>query len=304
MTQSMVGIRDALAARLRQWIRLDVTRLVVVLVAAALASLCLPRPPWADTDANWVWAFGALTATSIVLEFFAIELPLGGVVSVATMSHVATILLVPAPFAALSVGSAILFEELIHRREPVRMAFNTASYVLTVSLACFAVGLIGEPRALVLGHDHLGLVEMVVVVGLVYYLVNDTLTSSIMALASGRSQAYLMRTNGRSTFLAEAGAGMVGVVFALIWIVEPAWTALLAVPGAVITRALGYIRQLERETRSAVGSLAEVIDHRDASTFHHSERVASYAVQVAHELDLDEGLIELIELAASVHDLG
>ena len=58
----------------------------------------------------------------------------------------------------------------------------------------------------------------------------------------------------------EAGAGMVGVVFALIWIVEPAWTALLAVPGAVITRALGYIRQLERETRSAVGSLAEVID--------------------------------------------
>ena len=29
------------------------------------------------------------------------------------------------------------------------MAFNTAqSYVLTVSLACFAVGLIGEPRAL------------------------------------------------------------------------------------------------------------------------------------------------------------
>jgi putative two-component system response regulator len=97
---------------------------------------------------------------------------------------------------------------------------------------------------------------------------------------------------------------MVGVVFALIWMVEPVWTSLLAVPGAVITRALGYIRQLERETRSAVGSLAEVVDHRDTTTFHHSERVAMYAVQIAQELGLDEGLVELIEQAASVHDLG
>jgi putative nucleotidyltransferase with HDIG domain len=67
---------------------------------------------------------------------------------------------------------------------------------------------------------------------------------------------------------------------------------------------LQYIRQLEGETRSAVRSLAEVVDHRDASTFHHSERVAVYAVEVAHELDLDEGLVGLIQQAAAVHDLG
>src|SRR4029077_17184226 len=127
---------------------------------------------------------------------------------------------------------------------------------------------------------------------------------AIMALATGRPLAYLLRTNGRSTFLAEAGAGMVGVVFALIWTVEPLWTALLVVLGAVITRALQYIRQLERETSSAVRSLAEVVDHRDASTFHHSERVAVYAVALAHEMDLDEDLVELIQQAAAVHDLG
>jgi HD-GYP domain-containing protein (c-di-GMP phosphodiesterase class II) len=97
---------------------------------------------------------------------------------------------------------------------------------------------------------------------------------------------------------------MVGVLFALIWIIEPVWTTLLAIPGAVIARALQYIRQLERETRSAVASLAEVVDHRDASTFHHSERVAQYAVAIARELDLEGSLIELIEQAAAVHDLG
>jgi hypothetical protein len=304
MTSPIARLLDAVAARLRGRIRLDVTRLIAALVAAAVASLFLPQPAWIAAEQSWVLAFVVLTGISIVLEFFAVELPHGGVVSVATMSHVATILLVPPPFAALSVGSAILVEELVHRRPLPRIAFNTASYVLTVSLAGFAIGPFGDLRTLVAGREHLVLVAVVVVVCLVYYLVNDTLTNAIMALATSRPLAYLLRTNGRSTFLAEAGAGMVGVVFALVWIVEPLWTALLVVPGAVITRALQYIRQLERETRSAVRSLAEVVDHRDASTFHHSERVAAYAVEIAHELDLEEGLVELIEQAAGVHDLG
>jgi hypothetical protein len=304
MTSPGARLLDAVATGLRRRVRLDVTRLIAVLVSAALASLLLPQPAWAALRQDWVWAFVVLTVISIVLEFFAVELPHGGVVSVATMSHVATILLVPPPFAALSVGAAILVEEVAHRRPLPRIAFNTSSYVLTVSLACFAVGPFGDLRTLVAGREHLGLVTVVVVVCLVYYLVNDTLTNAIMAVATGRPLAYLLRQNGRSTFLAEAGAGMVGVVFALIWIVEPLWTALLVVPGAVITRALQYIRQLERETRSAVRSLAEVVDHRDASTFHHSERVAVYAVEVAHELELDEGLVGLIQQAAAVHDLG
>jgi putative nucleotidyltransferase with HDIG domain len=145
---------------------------------------------------------------------------------------------------------------------------------------------------------------MVLSVSLIYFGLNNLLMNAIMALASGQSLSYLVRTNSRSTILAEAGAGMVGVLFALIWIIEPVWTTLLAIPGAVIARALQYIRQLERETRSAVSSLAEVVDHRDASTFHHSERVAQYSVSIARELDLEESLVELIEQAAAVHDLG
>jgi hypothetical protein len=86
--------------------------------------------------------------------------------------------------------------------------------------------------------------------------------------------------------------------------VQTLCTLLLAIPGIVIARALEYIRQLERETRDAVGSLAEVIDHRDASTYHHSERVALYAVSIAQELRLDEGMVELVRQAATVPDLG
>ena len=292
------------AAWLRDHVRLDVSRFIAILSVSAFASLFLPDAGWKWDDASWIGAFIVLTGLAIVLEFVAVELPHGGIVSLATIAHIAAILLVPAPFAAISVGSAVLIEELVHRRPLQRIAFNTSCHVLTISLASFAVGLIGDPRVLIEQRDHLLLVTMVVVVSVIYHLVNDVLTSAIMALATGRPLMYLIRTNGRSTILAEAGAGMIGVLFALIWVVEPLWTTLLAIPGAVIARALQYIRQLERETRSAVASLAQVVDDRDPSTFHHSTRVAHYAVAIAEELDLDQELIELIEQAASVHDLG
>ena len=98
---------------------------------------------------------------------------------------------------------------------------------------------------------------------------------------------------------------MIGVLFALIWVIEPLWTTLLAIPGAVIARALQYIRQLERETRSAVDSLAQVVDDRDTLDVPPlgPGRRATPS-RSPSELDLDEELIELIEQAASVHDLG
>ncbi|MEO8228141.1 MAG: HD domain-containing phosphohydrolase [Chloroflexota bacterium] len=300
-------IGPAPATRIVEWLRvrlpLDVTRFVTVLGLAAAASLFLPHPAAGPED-TWISAFVVLTVLSIGLEFVAVELPQGGVVSVATIGHIATILLVPPPFAAISVGSAVLVEELIQRTSFQRVAFNTSGHVLTISLASFAVGLVGDPRVIVEGHEQLALVVVVVAASLVYHLVNDVLTSAVMALASGRPLVYLLRTSSRGTIFAEAGAGMIGVLFALIWIVAPLWTTLLAIPAAVIARALRYIRQLEGETRSAVATMAQVVDDRDSSTFHHSERVASYAVSLAGELGLDQSLIELIEQAASVHDLG
>ena len=295
---------ERVAEAIRGRLRLDVGRFIAVLTLAAAASLFLPRATWTTADSTWISAFAVLTMLSISLEFVAVEMPYGGEVSLATIGHIATILLVPAPFAAVSVGFAVLVEELVRRRPYQRVAFNTSCHILTISLASLAVGWIGEPRVLVEHHDSLALVTMVAVVSLVYHLVNDLLTSAIVALATGRPLMYLIRSAGGSTLLAEAGAGMIGVLFALIWLIEPVWTALLAIPGAVIARALQYIRQLEGETQSAVSSLAQAVDDRDSSTFHHSERVARYAVAIAGEVGLEADVVEMIEQAASVHDLG
>ncbi|TMC66374.1 MAG: HD-GYP domain-containing protein [Chloroflexi bacterium] len=165
------------------------------------------------------------------------------------------------------------------------------------------MGVVGDPWRS--AHaDELRLAVIMVVAVVVYHLSNKLLTAAIISLATGRRFGFLLRVNTRSTGLPELGAGALGSLLALLWTIHPAWTVLLAVPTAVITRTLRYVRQLEGETRSAVRSLAEVIDHRDPHTAHHSERVASYAVALARRLDLDEDVVELIDQAGSVHDLG
>jgi putative nucleotidyltransferase with HDIG domain len=282
---------------------ITVLRYVALVSIAGLGLLALP-PSWSDEPSHWLPAFAALTIASIVLEFVTVELPHEGVLSVATISHIATILLVPPPFAAISVGGAVLVEQLWHRKALVKLAFNTTNYLVTASLCSLIVGLVGSPVRAVIDQQFVQFIVMFASAGIAYYLVNDLLTSGIIALVTERPVLYVFRSNARNTFTAEVGAATVGALFAVVWSVHPVWTLLLTVPGAVITRALQYIRQLESETRSAVKALAGTIDDRDESTFHHSKRVAEYAVLIARQMGLPLELVDLIEQAAEVHDLG
>ena len=54
----------------------------------------------------------------------------------------------------------------------------------------------------------------------------------------------------------------------------------------------------------AAASLAKAVDARDVYTGFHSERVAELAARVAERMGLDQELVELTRLAASLHDLG
>jgi len=291
-----------------RWLRASIRRLVVVVAVLAACSLFLPTT-WQEAASTWISVAILLTILAAALEFVAVPLSRGGEVSVATIAHIAILLLVPAPWAAAAIGLAVLFEELVGRRPLLKVVFNVSAFVLTASVTSFAIGLIGSPwdaarRTIEYGDQHIPWLGILIAAGATYYVVNWLLTSAIIAIASEQSLVYILRTNWTRTLLMEIGAETLGALFALIWMVEPIWTALLAAPSAVIGRALQHIRLLETQTQAAVRSLAQIVDHRDRSTFHHSERVAVYAADLARELGLDEDAVALVEQAASVHDLG
>jgi diguanylate cyclase (GGDEF)-like protein/putative nucleotidyltransferase with HDIG domain len=71
---------------------------------------------------------------------------------------------------------------------------------------------------------------------------------------------------------------------------------------------LGLERLMGGEDRTAryraAAGLARTVDGRDAYTGEHSERVAALAARIARRLELDEAEVELVRLAASLHDVG
>lgn len=277
----------------------------VALVAAVAAASLLLGATWSAAPHLWLPAVVVLTLLSIALEFVEVPLPGAGSFSMATISHVATILLVPAPLAAVSIGASVLAEQLVHRAPPLKATFNLGGMVLTASVASFAMGFFGTVWQVRTASDSQPALWLpFVVVAVVYFGINALLLSVVFAITDRRPLLNVLRESARGTLLGELATTAIGAHFALIWVVQPLLVTVLAAPTIVIARSFGHIRRLNTETRGAVRSLAEIVDHRDASTFHHSERVAQNAARLARALDLSDADVELIEQAASVHDLG
>ncbi len=277
--------------------------LVATVMLAALASLAIPSTWWRPWE-TWFLPAAVLALAGLALEFVDVPTPREGRLSVSGVAHVGVALIAPAPWGALAVGGAMLAHQLVTKRPLVRLLFNVSTHVVTMSLATFAAGLAGAPeevltqRAIPLGY------AVAVLAAATYYAVNVSLVAAAIALATGRRYLYLLRLNNRSTVLPDLGAEVLGVMLATTWYGARAWVPLLIVPTAVIALALRMIRRLERETVQAIETLADSIDDRDPTTFHHSERVALYAVTLAETMSVDDALIDLIASAARVHDLG
>jgi putative nucleotidyltransferase with HDIG domain len=282
------------------------SRLILFIGALAVlaALLVAGARSWSAPVASF-WAPTLILAIcGLVLEFIEVPTPRNGTLSVSGVAHVATILVAPPPWGALAVGGAVLAHQLVQRRPAARIVFNVANHVVTVSIASMAVGAIGAPPLLLTDQAiPLGYIAAAVA-ALTYYGLNVGLTATVISLATGRRFGYVLAINNRSTLLPDLGAGTLGVLLAASWYAMPAWVVLLGVPTAVIARTLQVIRRLERETVEAVETLADSIDERDPTTFHHSARVSQYATCLAEAMEVDDPLVDLISLAARVHDLG
>ena len=285
----------------------NVTRLhiyVGIVAVLSLASLWIPPTSIAPHE-TWLSALVLLTLLSILLEFVVVPMPTGGTFSMATMSHVATILLVPAPLAAGSIALSVLVEQTVRRAPPMKATFNVAGMLLTGSVASFVISFFDTVWQMP-SRPGSGMTLLLpfAAVAITYFGTNALLMSVVFAITDHQPIHHVLRQSARDTLLGELATTAIGAQFALIWVVDPVLVVVLAVPAVVIARSFEHIGRLNTETRGAVRSLAEIVDHRDATTYHHSERVAANAAQLARVLGLREPEVELIEQAASVHDLG
>jgi hypothetical protein len=137
-----------------------------------------------------------------------------------------------------------------------------------------------------------------------YFLVNTTLTNTIVALASGLPVRLTWWRTNRHTWPASLGMLFIGVLIAVLWSMSPWTIAIAAIPLTAVYYSLRNTVSLETNTVNALFQLADILDARDAYTHGHSLRVGQYAEKLALKMGLSGDDAHMVFLAGRLHDIG
>jgi putative nucleotidyltransferase with HDIG domain len=189
----------------------------------------------------------------------------------------------------------------IRRRAPIDLVFNTSMLMV----AGAAAALVYRAMAPAAGTGP-GLAELpgATVAAAVLYVVNTGFVVGAVGLHNMRNPLEVWAETAGADFKQTAALYVAGYLLAVLSNGQP-WLALvMMVPVAGIQLAIARSVQLMEQTIAAVESMADVVDRRDPYTYQHSQSVAEHAVRTARQMRLPDREVELIRLAARVHDLG
>ena len=293
--------------------RSEVYRLAVGLAALGLLAATFHR--LRAEPAEW-WLIASLALAGILALEFPLHVNISEKVSVATAVFFAAILVLPTWQAAALVGilqaadiCLAAFKKVRASRErpplwavAVNLVFNggqaylstlAAALVLSSGGVSAGAGLAGPQAALFL-----------VGAAAVMYVANLLLVALAIALATSRSPVPLFLNTQRLVYVQFASLYVIGAVAAFA-AVRFVWVPLLAiVPAVLVYQSMRQRVEMRRDAMRAMERMADEVDRRDPYTFNHSQRVAIYTHAIARKLGLGPGDVELLELAAKVHDIG
>ena len=292
--------------------RSELFRLGIGVVALATLVATVGRLNLATAD--W-WLIVSLAAAGILALEFPLHISLSVKVSVASAVFFAAVLLLPVWQAAALVGAlqaadicVAAFRKIRRTRErpPRAVAIN----VLFNGGQAYLAGLLG---ALLLASEGVsartglaGPLDALVLVAAaaVMFGTNILLVSVAAGLATSRNPLHLFLSTQRLVYVQFASLYLVGAVAAFAS-VQLTWLPLLAiVPAALVYHSLRQRVEMRRDAMRAMERMADEVDRRDPYTFNHSQRVAIYTHAIGRKLGFSASEIEVLELAAKVHDIG
>lgn len=280
------------------------------------------------------WGPFVLTLVTVLLEVSATRLRGGGAEgSISFVIHMAAFLLFGPFWAASVVAVSTVASQIAAGRLPNRVVFNTGQKVLSVILAATAYHLVGgatPPSLISPGVPttfEVALREMgaFFAATLTYFVANSLSVSGAVAISSGRSFRDVWRTNtlwvlgydiaasGLSIFVAwlyllfdkPDGLARLGflVIFLPIILAKHIYGRLNALQDLYDELDTAYER-LELTVREQLAMMVKSIEARDPYTSGHSRRVSAISEAIAVDFGLSEDLVEEVENAALLHDVG
>jgi putative nucleotidyltransferase with HDIG domain len=287
--------------------RLPPTRVLLVIGAVGFTALtCLAlsliRQP-IEWSGDPLLTAALLAGLATVARLWPVQMTPGTKVAVDSAPLFAAVLLLQGPLAAI-VGLTAMLLSNVRRRAPwYATAYNTAQVTLALlagstTFAFFAAS--GQLESLRPGLWMLG----APCAAAVMYLINCLLVEVIVGVQTQRSPVDGFWRRRQLDLPYQAALYLLGLLVAAIAVENPWALVLLLIPGAVVLRAMREGVALRIQTRVALEKLADIVDMRDRYTFEHSKRVSVLARATAKELGLSAEQVDVIELAARLHDVG
>lgn len=264
---------------------------------------------------DW-WLVATLGFTGLVALRFPLQVSLAEKFHVASAVFFAAALLMPplqaaalvAITVALDTGLAASLKTLRTRERPplravaLSLLFNSGQLYFAVLAAgeILSAGGVSAAR----GVPSTGQAVALVLAAVAMYGTNVLLVVTAAALAMARHPLRAFHTTHRIMYAQFATLYVVGAAAAFATARLPWLPVFGVVPLGLAYFSLRHRIELRRESRLAMERMAEEVDRRDPYTFQHSQRVAIYSHAIAKELGLSAAEIQLVELAAKVHDVG
>lgn len=260
-----------------------------------------PPPDWST-----VLYLGAL---AFVAEWLALRLPTGGTISVAfSMQFAAMLLGGPATGALVSLLSSVPPQDIMERRPPHRIAFNSGQYVLSVVVSGIVFLLLGgRPLAGASAAESslFSWVLAALAAALVYVVLNTLLVALAISISGGNPVLRVWMGAFRSFGVSFLALTLLAIVLAELVVVSGLLSVLLlAIPFFFARKTFRVYQELSEAYRGTLRSLVTLIEAKDPYTRGHSERVAVYARGIADALGLSHAEALSVEYAALLHDVG
>lgn len=277
---------------------------VAAVIAAAAVVLLMPDWPAELTSSRVVNGVVAFAALGVLSETFFLRLSIGNLgSSVAFVPFFASITLFDHPWPMLIAGAtALMVDTLVRHKEPIRVAFNVAQYMLAVGLS----GLVYRTMGGVVGQDAFG-IDLVPFLGIVvtFFAVNTGTVSLAVALSNHTSARETWDRIVARYATWDVIASLLALVLAYVYLkFGVLGLALVILPLFFVRHMYQMNVELEKKNEELLEVLVERIEASDPYTSGHSRRVAEFARIIAREHGQPTKAVDQVAKAALLHDVG
>lgn len=281
-------------SRLRPALR----RYILAMIGAAVGALGLGWLYGATSPADPI-LFVVLLALALAARMWVVHLSPKIKFTVEDVATFAAALTLPPLLAMLIAGAS----GAVHARGGRRVgwyerAFNASARVLHVSAATFTFAALSGGRPV--DEDPVA----VLVAGIVQYLVGALIVDIAAGLQLHRDPLRSWWPIHRHDIPYNGALYLLGALAAVLASRHVLALVLFFIPMVMLVVALREASRARERANDAFLALADLADARAPWTQGHSVRVAACAVRLARRLGLGPAQVELVGLAARLHDVG